>query len=181
METIVLGGGCFWCTEAIFQRLKGVESVIPGYANSRIENPSYEDVYMGKAKAVESIQITFDSQIIPLQRLLDIFWHTHNPTTKNQQGYDKGEEYRSVIFYRDESQKGVAEKSKRIVEKEKAYKDPIVTSIEPFQNFFPAEDYHRDFYNKSRSSPYCTFIIDPKIANLLKEFSKDVKEEYKES
>lgn len=178
-ETATLAGGCFWCTEAIFKRLKGVQSVLPGYSGGTTPNPTYEQVCSGTTGHAEAIQIEFNSTLIPFEKILDIFWHTHNPTTLNQQGNDVGTQYRSVIFYHDEKQKEVAEKSKEDVEKEHLYPDPIVTEIVPFEKFYEAENYHKDYFDKNKNQSYCNFVIDPKIHKLLKEYGNDVKEEYK--
>lgn len=178
-ETATLANGCFWCTEAIFKRLKGVLSVIPGYSGGERENPSYEQVSTGATGHAEAIQITFDPSIISFDKILEIFWHTHNPTTLNQQGNDVGTQYRSAIFYHDEKQKEIAEKSKESFATSGTYKDPIVTEIVPFKAFYEAENYHKDYYEHNKNKPYCTFVISPKVSKLLKEFSSDVKEEYK--
>jgi peptide-methionine (S)-S-oxide reductase len=179
MQTATLAGGCFWCTEAIFKRLKGVTSVLPGYAGGQRENPSYDQVSSGATGHAEAIQIEFDPNQIPFEKILDIFWHTHNPTTMNQQGNDIGTQYRSAIFYADATQKEIAEKSKEELKQSGYYKNPIVTEITPFTNFYVAENYHKDYYERNKDQPYCNFIIDPKIQKLLKEYSQDVKEEYK--
>jgi len=179
VELATLGGGCFWCTEAIFKRLKGVESVVSGYSGGKRENPTYDQIHSGATGHAESVQITFDPHSIPYEKILDVFWHTHNPTTLNRQNYDVGSEYRSVIFYHNNKQKEIAEKSKETLEQSGLYKNPIVTEIVPYTNFYPAEGYHKDYYDKNRTAPYCTFVIDPKIQKLMKEFGKDVKEEYK--
>jgi peptide-methionine (S)-S-oxide reductase len=179
METATLAGGCFWCTEAIFKRLKGIESVTSGYSGGTIENPSYEQVSTGRTEYAEAIQIKFDSKIIPYGKILEVFWHTHNPTTLNQQGNDIGTQYRSVIFYHDQKQQEIAEKSKEALEKEAVYQDKIVTEIVPFSNFYPAEHYHKDYYDNNKDDSYCTFVINPKIQKLLQKYGKDVKEEYK--
>lgn len=179
LEVATLAGGCFWCTEAIFTRLKGVHSVLPGYSGGTVENPTYQDVCSGNTGHAEAIQIEFDPTQIPFEKLLEIFWHTHNPTTLNQQGNDIGTQYRSAIFYHDEKQKEIAEKSKADVEKEKLYPDPIVTEIVPFTTFYIAEDYHKNYYDRNKNQSYCNFVIDPKIHKLLKEYSSDVKDEYK--
>lgn len=179
LETATFGGGCFWCTEAIFKRLKGVMHVQVGYAGGKRGNPNYEQVSTGVSGHAESVQLMFDPAIIPYEKLLEIFWHTHNPTTLNQQGADVGTEYRSVIFYHTQEQKQLAEKSRQEIEASGMYKNPIVTEIVPFTNFYPAEQYHQDFYDKNRYAPYCMFVIDPKIQKLLKEFGNEVKEEYK--
>jgi peptide-methionine (S)-S-oxide reductase len=179
MEIATFAGGCFWCTEAIFKRLKGVQTVISGYSGGSVGNPSYEQVSTGTTGHAEAIQIEFDPKIIPYTKILDVFWHTHNPTTLNQQGNDIGTQYRSVIFYHNKEQKQVAEKSKTALEKEGVYQGKIVTEIVPFANFYPAEHYHRDYYEKNTDDSYCTFVINPKIQKLLKEYGNDIKEEYK--
>ena len=179
LEIATLAGGCFWCTEAIFTRLKGVTSVLPGYAGGDVENPSHEEVCSGTTGHAEAIQIEFDPKQIPYEKILDIFWHTHNPTTLNQQGSDVGTQYRSVIFYHDQKQKEIAEKSKKDLEEEGVYKDPVVTDIIPFTNFYIAEDYHKNYFDKNTSAPYCNIIISPKIHKLLEKYGEDVKKEYK--
>lgn len=177
LETATLAGGCFWCTEAIFQRLKGVASVMPGYAASKVANPSYEAVCTGKTGAAEGIQITYDPSVISYGTLLEIFWHLHDPTTLNRQGNDVGTQYRSAIFYHTPEQQQSALKSREALEKSGAYKQPVVTEITPFSNFYPAEDYHRDYYNSNRFQPYCQFVIDPKVRKLLKEYRNELKDE----
>ena len=178
LETAILANGCFWCTEAIFNRLKGVTSVIPVYAASQVANPSYEEVCTGRTGAAEATQITYDPSIISYDTLLEIFWHTHDPTTLNRQGNDIGTQYRSAIFYQNDAQKQVALASKETLEKSGTYKKPIVTEITPFTNFYPAENYHKDYYDNNRSQGYCMFVIDPKVKKLLKEYSNVVKDEY---
>jgi peptide-methionine (S)-S-oxide reductase len=180
-ETATLAGGCFWCTEAIFTRLKGVMSVLPGYAGGHVENPNYAEVCEGTTGHAEAIQIEFDPTLIPFEKILDIFWHTHNPTTPNQQGNDIGPQYRSVIFYHGAKQKEVAEKSKAELEKDNPYHAPIVTEIIAFTKFYEAEDYHKNYFDRNQNQAYCNFVIDPKIHKLLTMYSKDVKDEYKES
>lgn len=179
IESATFANGCFWCTEAIFKRLKGVISVKPGYCGGNVENPSYEDVCSGKTGHAESIQIQFNPKIISFSKILEIFWYTHNPTTLNQQGNDIGTQYRSAIFYRDEKQKQEAQDLKAKIEKERIYKDPIVTEITQFTNFYEAENYHKNYYDKNKDYPYCRFVIDPKLKKLLEKYSSDVKEEYK--
>lgn len=167
MEVATLAGGCFWCTEAIFKRLKGVASVIPGYTGGTKENPTYEQVCSGKTGHAEAIQVTFDPKIISFEQLLDIFFHLHDPTTLNQQGNDVGTQYRSAIFYHDENQKKISEKMKQ---------PNFVTDIVLFTNFYPAEDYHRDYYAKNSYQPYCQYVIEPKITKLYKDYNEIVKE-----
>lgn len=176
--TATLAGGCFWCTEAIFKRLKGVTAVTPGYAASQVANPSYKQVCTGKTGAAEAIQITYDPSIISYETLLDVFWHTHEPTTLNRQGNDVGTQYRSAIYYHNDEQKQFALASKEALEESGAYKNPIVTEITAFTNFYPAEEYHENYYDTNPSQPYCMLVIDPKVKKLLKTYSKELKEEF---
>ena len=177
-ETATLANGCFWCSEAILKRLKGVKSVISGYSGGIVKNPSYDQVCAGKTGHAESIQIEFDPKVIPFERILEVFWHTHDPTTLNRQGNDVGTQYRSAIFYHNQKQKEIAEKSKNELEKEGIYHVPIVTEITPFSDFYEAEDYHKNYYDNNQDAPYCNFIIDPKVRKLLLKYRNDVKEEY---
>jgi peptide-methionine (S)-S-oxide reductase len=178
IEITTLANGCFWCTEAIFKRLKGVKSVLPGYAGGTVKNPSYDQVCTGTTGHAESTQIEFDPKVISFEKLLDIFWHTHNPTTLNRQGNDVGTQYRSAIFYHDKKQKEIAERTKKELVKEGVYKDSIVTEITPFKNFYVAEDYHKNYYEQHQDAPYCSFVIDPKIHKLLQQYGNEIKEEY---
>ena len=178
LQTATLAGGCFWCTEAIFQRLKGVESVKPGYAGGDKDDPSYEEVSSGKTGHAEAIQVEFDPTVISYETLLRVFFATHDPTTKNRQGNDVGPQYRSVLFYHSDEQKQTALDTIEALKKEGKFVD-IVTEETPYSKFFPAENYHEDYYNSHRSAPYCTFVIDPKIRKLMEHFKKEVKEEYK--
>ena len=175
-DTATLAGGCFWCTEAIFTRLRGVTSVVSGYAASKVEKPSYQEVCTGRTGAAEAIQITYDPSVIPYAKLLEIFWHVHDPTTLNRQGNDVGTQYRSAIYFHNDEQQRTALASKEALEKSGSYKKPVVTEIAPFTNFYPAEDYHKDYYDNNRSQPYCMFVIDPKVQKLLKEYRSDLKE-----
>ncbi len=172
-EIATLAGGCFWCTEAIFKRLRGVESVVSGYAGDDRAVPTYDRVSMGNTSYAEAIQIEFDSLVISLEKLLEVFFATHNPTTLNQQGNDRGPQYRSAIFYHSDEQKTVAEKS--IIDHAKDFSDPIVTAIEPFTKFFSAEEYHLNFYDRNKDYPYCQLVIDPKIKKLQEKFKEDLK------
>ncbi|MGA2910776.1 MAG: peptide-methionine (S)-S-oxide reductase MsrA [Candidatus Microgenomates bacterium] len=173
METLTLAGGCFWCTEAIFSQIKGVEKVTPGYSGGTKENPTYEEVSTGETGHAESIQIVFDPKIIKLDQLLYIFFKLHDPTTLDRQGADIGTQYRSAIFFNGAEQKAAAEKA--IKEAQKDHKDPIVTEVVPYKNFFPADPSHKDYYFKHRLSPYCILVIDPKIQKLKKEFKSYLK------
>lgn len=177
-RTATLAGGCFWCTEAVFQRLRGVTSVVPGYAASQVENPSYQQVCTGRTGASEAIQITYDPDTISYEKLLEVFWHVHDPTTLNRQGNDYGTQYRSGVYYRNDEEKHIALKSKEALEQSGAYRNAVVTEIVPFTNFYPAENYHENYYNTNRSAGYCMVVIDPKVKKLLKMYGKDVKEEY---
>lgn len=178
LETATFAGGCFWCTEAIFKRLKGVEEVASGYSGGRTANPTYEEVTNGDTGHAEAIQIEFDPTIISYEQLLEIFFKLHDPTTLNQQGADIGEQYRSVIFYHNDKQKEEAEMIIDQLEKEKFYSDPIVTELTPFTSFYTAEDYHQDYYENNRNSnAYCRVVIDPKIQKLYKDFKDRVKED----
>jgi len=179
LQTATFANGCFWCTEAIFKRLKGVTSVMAGYTGGERKNPNYYQVVTGVSGHAEAIQLMFDPSIISYQHLVEIFFATHNPTTLNQQDYDVGTQYRSAIFYHDANQKQVAEKVKTELEKSGKYDKPIITEIVPFDEFYEAEKHHQDFYDNNKSVPYCQIIIDPKIKKLLEKFGKDVKEEYK--
>ena len=164
MEKATFGGGCFWCVEAIYERLPGVQSVLSGYAGGTKPNPTYEDVCTGKTGHAEVAQITFDPTKITYEQLLETFWKAHDPTTLNRQGADVGTQYRSVVFYHDEKQKAAAERSK--VEAQTSFDQPIVTEIQPLKEFFPAENYHQDYYRNHANAPYCTFIIKPKLKKL---------------
>lgn len=177
MEKATLAGGCFWCTEAIFKRLKGVQSVISGYSGGDMPNPNYEKVSMGTTGHAEAIQITFDPNIISYKTLLDVFWKLHDPTTLNRQGADVGTQYRSIIFYHSPEQQQIAEESKKNLEQSGLYHESIVTQIMPFTAFYEAEDYHQGYYDTNTTNPYCRIVIDPKITKLYKDFKPLIKEE----
>lgn len=175
LQTATLAGGCFWCTEAVFQRLKGVSSVVPGYAASKVANPSYEHVCSGRTGAAEAIQITYDPSVISFDTLLEIFWHLHDPTTLNRQGNDAGTQYRSGIYYHNDEQMQVALASKQALDQSGSYQHPAVTEIVPFTNFYPAESYHKDYFDNNRSQGYCRVVIDPKVKKLLQQYREVVK------
>lgn len=172
-ETATFGTGCFWCTEAIFKSLKGVENVMPGYAGGTLPNPTYKQVCSRQTGHAEVVQITFNPKVISFPDLINVFWSVHDPTTLNRQGSDVGEQYRSVIFYHDEKQKREAEKSK--LEARKIWKDPIVTQIVPFTSFYPAEDYHKDYFAKNPQVPYCQLVINPKLQHFREKFQDKLK------
>jgi peptide-methionine (S)-S-oxide reductase len=177
-ELVTLAGGCFWCTEAIFKRIKGVLEVTSGYTGGHLDNPSYTQVTSGDTGHAEAIQIVIDPEIISYEKILDIFWHLHDPTTLNQQGADKGTQYRSVILYHNDQQKIIAEQSKKAIEMSKYYSDPIVTEIQPFQKFYKAEDYHQNYFDVNPSQSYCSLVIDPKIKKLIELYNADIKEDF---
>jgi len=170
-----VGGGCFWCTEAIFKRLAGVEKVVSGYSGGSLENPTYEQVCTGNTGHAESIQITYDPARVSYVDLLEVFWRTHDPTTKNRQGNDVGPQYRSVIFYHDEEQQRLAESYKMKLDAEGIWNRPIVTEIEPFTKFWPAEAYHQDYYDNNPTKSYCNVVITPKIEKFKKIFKDRLK------
>jgi peptide-methionine (S)-S-oxide reductase len=170
------GAGCFWCVEAVFQQLKGVERVASGYAGGKVENPTYRQVCTGTTGHAEAIQVTFDPEVISFEDLLEVLWRTHDPTTLNRQGADVGTQYRSVIFYHDDGQRAAAEKSKRAAQASGLWADPIVTEIVPFTNFYEAEDYHQNYYRENPDQTYCRLVIDPKIRKFHKDFQAKLKE-----
>ena len=175
LQLATFGNGCFWCTEAIFQRLRGVKKVTPGYSGGHVENPTYEEVCTGMTGHAESLQITYDPEVVSYDALLEVFWKTHDPTTKNRQGNDVGPQYRSVIFYHNLEQKRLAEAYKAKLDEEGIWNRPIVTEIEPFKRFWPAEDYHRNYYNNNPSNNYCRVVITPKIEKFKKIFRDRLK------
>lgn len=176
MEIATFGSGCFWCGDAIFDQLKGVEDVVPGYSGGTIDNPTYRMVSSGNTNYAEVIQIKYNPKIISFDELLEVFWNTHNPTTLNRQGADVGPQYRSVIFYHSDFQKERAEYFKQKLNDSKIWKDPIVTEITEYTNFYPAEDYHDDYYKNNPNAGYCNFVITPKIEKFRKIFSDKLKD-----
>ncbi|MCX6648838.1 MAG: peptide-methionine (S)-S-oxide reductase MsrA [Candidatus Bathyarchaeota archaeon] len=174
-ETVTLGGGCFWCTEAVFARLKGVTSAFPGYSGGRAPNPTYEQVSTGTTGHAEVTQITYDPAAVTFRQILEIFFATHDPTTLNQQGADIGTQYRSVIFYHTEEQRREAEAYIRELTEKKAYNAPIVTGLEPFKAFYPAEEYHLKYYERNRNAAYSRFVIAPKVEKLEKKYGDRLK------
>ncbi|MBI5472484.1 MAG: peptide-methionine (S)-S-oxide reductase MsrA [Ignavibacteriae bacterium] len=164
LEHATLGAGCFWCVEAVFQRIDGVKSVEPGYAGGAKENPTYKEVCAGTTGHAEVARITFDPAKVSFDKILEVFWAAHDPTTMNRQGADVGTQYRSAIFYQNDAQKHIAEKSRKAAQKE--FDSPIVTEIQPLTKFYVAEDYHHNYYNNNKMQPYCQFVIRPKLKKL---------------
>ena len=174
-EQATLGGGCFWCLEAIYQDVAGVEKVVSGYAGGHVDNPSYKAVCAGTTGHAEVIQVTFDPQMISYEDILYIFWRIHDPTTLNRQGNDVGTQYRSIILYHDEAQRVIAEKSKAEVGAANLYHNAIVTEIAPLTDFYGAEEYHQNYYKDNRLQPYCMMVIDPKVRKFRKSFKERLK------
>lgn len=174
-EIATLAGGCFWCTEAVFQRIEGVHEVIPGFTGGSIKNPAYREIITGRTGHAEAVEIHFDPEVVSYGELLYIFFSTHDPTTLNRQQYDVGTQYRSAIFYHSEEQKETALKVIEDLEREKVFKDPIVTEVTPASAFYEAEAEHKDYYNRHRQQQYCQAIIDPKIKKLKQLYSEKVK------
>lgn len=177
LKKAIFGAGCFWCVEAVFQRLRGVSEVESGYIGGQTKNPSYRDICTGQTGHAEVIRFSYDEDIISYDELLEIFWTTHDPTTLNRQGADKGTQYRSAIFYHDEDQMKSAISSKENVAT-KIWKDPIVTEITEASHFYKAEVYHQNYFNSHKSAPYCSVVINPKVAKLKQKFSHKLKQEY---
>lgn len=176
LETAVFGSGCFWCTEAIFERVKGVKSVVSGYAGGNVENPTYEQVCNKNTGHAEVVKITYDPAVISYDELLEIFWKTHDPTTLNRQGNDVGPQYRSIILYKDEYQKERAEYYKQKLNESGAWNKPIVTEIVKLDKFYQAESYHQDYYEKNPDQGYCAFVIGPKVEKFEKVFKDKLRE-----
>ena len=169
------GGGCYWCVEALFDRIEGVEAVESGYSGGSVEDPSYEQVCSGRTGHAEAVEVRYDSSKVTYETLLEIFFKTHDPTTPNQQGADRGTQYRSVIFFHDAEQQKIAEEVKASIEKAGVYDRPIVTQIVPFERFWKAEDYHQDYYEQNSDNRYCNAVIPPKLAKLEKLFKDRLK------
>lgn len=171
LEHATFGSGCFWCSEAVFDELKGVQSVVSGYSGGNVANPTYEQVCTGLTGHAEVIDVTFDPAVISYPQLLEVFWKTHDPTTLNRQGNDTGTQYRSVIFYHNDEQRKLAEHFKAELDKSGAYNGPIVTEIAPFTKFYPAEKYHQDYYALNPGQGYCAVVIRPKVDKFRKAFA----------
>lgn len=175
MEQITLGSGCFWCTEAVFSRLKGVSSAVSGYSGGKTKDPFYREVCSGTTGHAEVVQVTFDPVKVSLEEILEVFWKTHDPTTLNRQGNDVGTQYRSVIFYHNDHQKEIAQKLKKALDASGAWSAPLVTEISPLDVFYPAEDYHQEYFESNGEQPYCQFVVGPKVDKFKKAFADKLK------
>ncbi len=168
-EVATLAGGCFWCLEAVYDEIKGVQDVVSGYAGGHVENPTYQQVSSGRTGHAEVVQLTFDPRVISYREILEVFFSIHDPTTPNRQGADIGPQYRSAIFYHTPEQKAVAEQIIRELDAQRLWKNPIVTQVEPLDRFYPAEDYHQEYFARNPLQPYCRVVIAPKVAKFRKE------------
>ena len=175
LEKATLGGGCFWCTEAVYLQLKGVTDVKPGYSGGHVKNPAYREVCNGTTGHAEVVQVTFDPEQVSFSEILEVFFKTHDPTTLNRQGNDVGTQYRSAVFYHSDEQKEIAEKIIIQFENEKVYDDPIVTEVTAFDTFYPAEDYHINYFARNKNQPYCQFVVAPKVEKFEKIFKDKLK------
>ena len=175
LKTATFGAGCFWCTEAVFLNVNGVTKVVSGYSGGKVKNPSYREVCTGNTGHAEVTQITYDPKVVSFETLLEVFWNTHDPTTLNRQGADEGTQYRSAVFYNDEEQKKIAEQYKKQLEASHVYKNAIVTEISPLINFYPAEDYHQNYFALNPNQGYCQYVIRPKVDKFKKQFSAKLK------
>ena len=174
-ETIVLAAGCFWCTEAVFQRIQGVTEVVPGYTGGTIKNPAYREVCSGRTGHAEGVQITYDPSVVSIEMLLEIYFATHDPTTLNRQANDVGTQYRSAIFYTSEAQRNSALQVIRLLNDKNVFDEPIVTQVEPLRVFYPAEVAHHEYYNNNKSQPYCQVMIDPKLKKIQNHYPDQLK------
>ncbi|MEI9921770.1 MAG: peptide-methionine (S)-S-oxide reductase MsrA [Bacteroidota bacterium] len=175
LQVATFGAGCFWCTEAVFLNVKGVTKVVSGYEGGKVKNPSYRDVCTGETGHAEVTEITYDPSKVSFEDLLEVFWNTHDPTTLNKQGADEGTQYRSVVFYHNEEQKKTAEAYKKQLEVSHVYKNPIVTEITPASTFYPAEDYHQNYFELNPNQGYCQYVIRPKVEKFKKQFASKLK------
>ena len=176
LETITLGGGCFWCVEAVYAEMNGVESAVSGYMGGHVPNPTYEQVCSKNTGHIEVVQVTYDPKIAPLADILRVFFVTHDPTTRDRQGNDVGPQYRSAIFYANEEQKRIAEEVMAEISAEKIYPNPIVTELYPLDTFYVAESYHQDYFANNKWQPYCMFVVAPKVAKFRKQFTDKLKQ-----
>lgn len=175
LEVATLGGGCFWCLEAVYDQMKGVESVDSGYMGGKMENPTYEMVCMGRTGHAEVVQITFDPKVVSFREILEVFFAVHDPTTLNRQGHDVGTQYRSAIFYHSPGQQAIAEEVIAELTNQRVYDDPIVTEVVPAGPFYMAEGYHQEYFARNPSQPYCVYIVTPKLAKFRKQFEEKLK------
>ena len=175
MEKATLGAGCFWCVEAVFQQIEGVQQVVPGYTGGKVKDPTYREVCGGRTGHAEVAQVSYDPGIVTFKELLEVFWSSHDPTTLNRQGADVGTQYRSAIFYHNEDQKQIAGHYKAELDASGVFDDPIVTEIVPLPAFYPAEDYHQDYYNNNGDQPYCQFVVKPKVEKVKRVFANKLK------
>jgi len=176
-ETAILAGGCFWCMEAVYEQLRGVEKVVSGYTGGHVPNPSYREVTTGTTGHAEAVQLTYDPKEVSYRDLLEVFFTIHDPTTLNRQGADVGPQYRSAIFYHDERQKEIVEDVIREMEQAGVWDDPIVTEVTPFDTFYVAEDYHQEYYRNNTYQPYCQVVIRPKVSKFRRKFMDRLKKE----
>jgi methionine-S-sulfoxide reductase len=175
LETITLGGGCYWCVEAVYENLDGVKSVVSGFSGGNVANPTYEEVCTGETGHAEVVQITYDKTVTDINEIFKVFFTVHDPTTLNRQGADVGTQYRSVIFYKNDEQRKAAQSIIAELNKAKVYSSPIVTKVEPFKKFYKAEDYHQNYYANNKSQPYCKMVIQPKLEKFEKVFKDKLK------
>jgi len=175
LELATFGSGCFWCVEAIFQRVEGVDKVVSGYSGGHVKNPTYNEVCQGTTGHAEVCQLSYDPDIVSYEELLEVFWKTHDPTTLNRQGNDVGTQYRSAIFYHNDQQKALAKKYKKKLDESGVFTDPVVTEIKSFKKLYVAEDYHQNYFNENGSQPYCSLVIQPKIDKFNKVFKDKLK------
>jgi peptide-methionine (S)-S-oxide reductase len=175
LETITLGGGCYWCVEAVYEDLNGVKSVVSGFSGGNVANPTYEEVCTGETGHAEVVQITYDKNVTDINEIFKVFFTVHDPTTLNRQGADVGTQYRSVIFYKNDEQRKAAQSIIAELNKAKVYNSPIVTKVEPFKKFYKAEDYHQNYYANNKNQPYCKMVIQPKIEKFEKVFKDKLK------
>ncbi len=175
IKTATLGAGCFWCIEAVFQRIAGVTEVVSGYTGGKVKDPTYREICGGRTGHAEVAQITFDPSIVSFEEILEVFWVSHDPTTLNRQGADIGTQYRSAIFYHNEEQKKIAERSKKVLDESKVYNDPVITEITELDTFYKAEDYHQNYFNDNAEQPYCQFVVKPKVDKVKRVFADNLK------
>ena len=175
MKNIVLGGGCFWCVEAVFQLFEGIHDLMPGYAGGKTPNPSYREVCSGSTGHAEVVRVTWDPDKLSLEDVVTLFFHAHDPTTLNRQGNDVGTQYRSAIFYKDDKEKETIKQVIAEIEEQQVWNRPIVTQVEPLSKFYPAEDYHKNYYQEHPSQPYCNIVIGPKVEKMRSKFSELLK------